>query len=225
MIKDRRLTAVATVMAAVAAATVFSVPAASIAAGTHPHASAAVNLIRDPGLEQAKPDTATDKVPTPGWSRVKGSQFTAVAWGNGSPGKSSPGPKNRGKNYFSGGNFGATSGATQLDSLTHYTRLIRSGLAEFKLSGWLGGFATQGDHATLTVTWESASGAALGHVTLGPVTEAQRKGISGELFRSKAGRVPAGARQALFTLRMIREAGEYNDGSADNLSLTISRAS
>ena len=41
------------------------------------------------------------------------------------------------------------------------------------------------------------------------------------LHRSKSGTVPKGAAQAVVTLHMVRESGEYVDGYADNLSLTI----
>lgn len=199
-------------------------PAASLAA-THPVLKPAVNLIRDPGAERAKPDSDGGKVKVPDWTPAKGSQFTAVKYGaaGGFPDKNSPGPKHRGKNFFAGGPSGNTSGAAQTDSLKPEAKLIRSGHARFTLSAWLGGFSDQGDHATLTVTWETASGAVLGHTTIGPVTAAQRKGNTGLLLRSASGKVPTTARQARVSLHMVRDDGEYIDGYADNLSLTIVR--
>jgi hypothetical protein len=74
---------------------------------------------------------------------------------------------------------------------------------------------------TLTVTWKSAAGNVLGHTTIGPVTEGQRKGVTGMLQRSATGKVPTQATQALVMLRMVRKDGEYVDGYADNLSLSI----
>ncbi len=198
-------------------------PAAALAA-SHPAAKTkVVNLIQDSGAERAKPDSDGGKVKVPGWKPAKGSQFTAVAYGaaGGFPASSSPGPKHRGKNFFAGGPSGATSGASQSDSLKADAKLIASGKAKFQLAGWLGGFSNQADHATLTVTWTTAKGKALGHTTIGPVTPTQRHNVTGMLHRSKSGTVPKGAAHAVVTLHMVRVDGSYVDGYADNLSLTI----
>jgi hypothetical protein len=218
-----RAAAVLTVAAGLAAGLAAVAPAAT-ASVSHPAVAKVVNLIRDPGAEGAKPNSSSGKVKVPAWTVAKHNQFTAVAYGasGGFPTSASPGPKKRGKNFFAGGQSGNSSTGTQTDSLKAYRKLISSGKAKFKLSGWLGGFATQNDTAALTVTWKNANGKALGHTTIGPVTQAQRKGVTGMLSRSKSGAVPKGAANALITLRMVRKDGAYIDGYADNLSLTIS---
>lgn len=231
MVRNNGRPAVVAAVAASGLATLISMAVAPAVAGaatrpaTHHPATKAkvVNLVKDPGAEAAKPDSDGGKVKVPGWTPAKGSQFTGVAYGasGGFPDSSSPGPKHRGKNFFAGGPSGDTSGATQSDSLKAYARLISSGKAKFKLSGWLGGFSSQGDYAKFTVTWTSAKGKTLGHATIGPVTPAQRHDNTGMLFRSASGTVPKGAAQAVLTLHMVRESGEYVDGYADNLSLTI----
>jgi hypothetical protein len=212
------LAGVVVAVGGVAGSLILANPAAAIS-----RASAPVNLIGDPGAEHAKPVSSGCKVAVPGWTTAKGSMFTAVAYGasGGFPSAGSPGPANRGKNFFAGGCSGSTNSASQIDSLASYTKLINSGKATFKLSAWLGGYSSQGDYVTLTVTWKSAKGAVLGHKTIGPVTPAQRKDVTGMLLRSATGKVPAAARKADITLRMVREDGEYDDGYADNLSLTI----
>jgi hypothetical protein len=196
---------------------------AVVHAGAHAAKPAAPNLIRDPGAERAKPVPSGGRVKVPGWTPARGSQFTAVSYsaGSGFPTSRSPGPKKRGKNFFAGGPSGAVSVGRQTDSLANDRRLIASGKARFALSGWLGGFATQGDRATLTVTWENSAGKALGSARIGPVTQAQRKGVTGMLKRLTTGVVPSGATRVLVTLRMVRSDGAYIDGYADNLSLTI----
>jgi len=219
--------AVVAAVAATGLATLLATVVAPAVAGaaTHPAAKAkVVNLVKDAGAESAKPDSDGGKVKVPGWTPAKGSQFTAVAYGasGGFPDSSSPGPKHRGKNFFAGGPSGNTSGATQSDSLKAYATPISQGKAKFRLSGWLGGFSSQGDYAKFTVTWTSAKGKALGHATIGPVTPSQRHDVTGLLFRATSGTVPKGATQAVLTLHMVRESGEYVDGYADNLSLTIS---
>jgi hypothetical protein len=209
-------------VAGVTGSVILSNPAAAATTGSTA-STAPVNLIADPSAERAKPDSDGGQVPVPGWKIAKGSMFTAVKYGanGGFPFASSPGPKSRGKNFFAGGPSGNTAGAGQVDSLARYATPISKGKATFKLSAWLGGYSSQRDYATLTVTWETAAGKVLGHVAIGPVTPAQRKDVTGMLLRSATGKVPAAARKAAVVLHMVREDGEYIDGYADNLSLTI----
>jgi hypothetical protein len=222
-----RVAAVLTVAAGLVAGLAAAAPAATAAAG-HPAGmypaviAKPANIIRDPGAEAAKPNSSSGKVKVPAWTVGKNSQFTAVAYGasGGFPTSASPGPRKRGKNFFAGGRGNSSTG-TQTDSLAAFSSLITSGRAKFKLTGWLGGFATQNDTAKVTITWKSSGGKALGHVAIGPVTEAQRKGVTGMLFRSKSGAVPKGAVRVLITVHMVRKDGAYIDGYADNLGLTI----
>ncbi|GAA3194816.1 hypothetical protein [Actinocorallia longicatena] len=189
--------------------------------------AAPANLMRNAGAEKTKPkpNPAGGKVSVSGWKPAKGTYFTAVAYGApaGFPAKDSPGPSKRGGNFFAGGITGGTSSASQTVSLSRYTKLIRSGKAKFRLSAWLGGFGTQADYATLTVTWRTAKGAVLTRKTIGPVTAGQRENITCLLQRTATGKVPTRARKAVITLRMTRREGTYNDGYADNLSLTITK--
>jgi hypothetical protein len=222
-----RITAAGVILAAGSLAGGLVLTQQAFAASARPAVPAAakapVNLIRDPGAEGAKPEASGGKVLVPSWATTKGDMFTAVAYGaaGGFPAKTSPGPKTRGKNFFAGGASGNSATGQQTDSLAPYAKLISEGKAKFALGGYLGGFSTQGDYATLTATWETAKGVVVGHTTIGPVTEAQRGGVTGLLPRGKSGKVPAAARKVVVTLRMVREDGEYIDGYADNLSLTI----
>ena len=186
--------------------------------------AAPVNLIKDHGAEKATPNSHGGPVPVKHWTPVRGTSFTAVAYGTrGFPGPHSPGPGHRGHNFFAGGPRGRTSGATQALKIGAYPSLIRGGHAAFTLSGFLGGEGTRGDYATLTITWKSVHGRVLGHATIGPVTERQRHGVSGLERRTRTGLVPRRTSQAVVSLRMVRTRPGYIDGLADNLSLTISR--
>jgi hypothetical protein len=186
--------------------------------------AAPVNLIKDHGAEKATPNSRGGPVPVKHWTPVRGTSFTAVAYGTrGFPGPHSPGPGHRGHNFFAGGPRGRTSGATQALKIGAYLSLIHGGQAAFTLSGFLGGEGTQGDYATLTITWKSVHGQVLGHTTIGPVTERQRKGVSGLERRTRTGLVPRRTSQAVVRLRMAATRPGYIDGFADNLSLTISR--
>jgi len=158
----------------------------------------------------------------PGWTVT--SNFTAVQYNAsaGFPTSSSPGPSNRGTNFFSGGPNNASSRATQSIDVSSAAGVIDAGAVNFNLSGWLGGYATQGDDAVLTITFLSAGKVTLGTAALGPVSVTDRSGISGMLARSANGLLPIGTREIDVALQMTRAAGTYNDGYADNLSLNLS---
>jgi hypothetical protein len=205
------------------------IPAAAMAALALPGAASAVttapkNIILNPGAEAGPGSTDGSTVPVPHWTVPKGGTFTAVQYGasGGFPTKTGPGPKNRGANFFAGGDEAKanTQTATQTDSLKAYAGVIAAG-ATFTLAGYLGGYSSQTDNATVTVTWESSTGTSLGTATIGPVTPAGRHDVTGLLAKSLTGTVPAGSASALVTIKCLRHEGSYNDGYADNLSLTI----
>ncbi len=93
--------------------------------------------------------------------------------------------------------------------------------ATFVLSGFLGGFATQNDRATLTATFKDGGGGTLAIASIGPVTNVDRGNVTGLLFRTTSGSVPAGTRTVDLLLTLTRAAGFSNDGYADNLSLVL----
>jgi len=156
----------------------------------------------------------------PGWM-VTG-QFTAVQYGasGGFPDHTSPGPDDRGHNFFAGGNA-PLSTATQTVSLAAYRGEIAGGKATFVLDGWLGGYEDQADSAKVTVVFKNQAGAKLSVATIGPVTPAQRETKTGLFHQSASGPVPAGATTATVTIVITRVTGNYNDGSVDDLSLTL----
>jgi hypothetical protein len=207
---------------------VLAAAVVALAATASAVTAAPANIIVNPGAEAGKGSPDGSTVPVPHWKVKKGGTFTAVQYGapGGFPTSTPPGPKARGANFFAGGP-GATAStqtATQTDSLAAYATVIAAG-ATFTLDGYLGGFDSQGDHVTVTVTWQSSAGAALGTATIGPVTAAERHDVTGMLLRSVKGTVPANSATALVTIKCVREDGSYNDGYADNLSLTIVAAS
>ncbi|HYA45905.1 MAG TPA: hypothetical protein VED59_09865, partial [Acidimicrobiales bacterium] len=129
-------------------------------------------------------------------------------------------PPNRGMNYFYGGPAAAISTGTQV--ITVPTGGIATGRVGYVLSGWLGGYSDQGDDATLMASFEGPDGSVLTKAQIGPVTQAQRNGISEFLFRQSSGPVPAGTQKVSVELLMPRYNGSDNDGLADNLSLAFS---
>ncbi len=204
-------------LAAAAGASGILIHKPTTTAALDPCPSCGRNLIVNPGAENGRGANSDTKVTVPGWNQT--GSFTAVlyTWPAGDLSPASPGPPDRGQNYFYGGPDAAKSTGTQLIKVP--ARGISSGKVHYTLSGWLGGYDGQGDNAALTITFENAIGQALGSGHLGPVTEAQRGGVSELLFRSNSGLVPAGTREVQITLVMTREEGSDNGGLADNLSL------
>jgi hypothetical protein len=182
------------------------------------------NLISNPGAE-AGPGSQNDRVvKVPGWKLTSGS-FTAAAyaWGGGDLTPTTPKLPHRGKNYFYGGPGGAVSTGTQTLSLAGAATAITSGDLVATLSGWLGGYSSQGDNAALSVAFFGPHPPVLKTLSIGPVTEAQRDGKSELLYRTATTTVPVGTATAVVTLRFTRLDGSDNDGMADNLSLVLSK--
>jgi hypothetical protein len=159
--------------------------------------------------------------PVPGWT-TNGNFTVAQYGGDGLPSQADPGPPDRGNNFFAGGPNNTSSSATQVINVAPDAHLIDSGAVTFSLSGYLGGFFTQDDNAVLTVIFERG-GQVLGSAQIGPVLAADRGGQTGLLFRSTSGSIPVGTRQVRVVLQMTRAPYFfYNDGYADDLSLTLS---
>jgi hypothetical protein len=204
-------------------------PAAGAAVGAASASGCPVcgsNLIVNPGAEAGQGTQSDSVVPVPGWKRTEGA-FTAAsyAWSGGDMSPTTPGPTGRGKNYFYGGPDAAVSVGVQTVPLAVGASAIATGKLSATLSGWLGGFSSQGDDAALTASFQGAGGQVLKTLTIGPVTPAQRDDNTELLLRTATAGVPATATSVLIGLRMVRYDGSDNDGMADNLSLVFSEGS
>ncbi len=161
-------------------------------------------------------------LPVPGWTIS--SAFTVVDYKplndtSGFPKSSDAGPPDRLKKFFAGGNA-ATSTATQQIDLTAYATDINQVKVTFDLSGYLGGFSSEADNATLRVDFFKGV-MPLGGYAIGPVTPANRINETSLLFRSVTAAVPPTATVAVVTLTMTRVSNTFNDGYADSLSLVL----
>jgi len=214
----RRLLLITAASATAAAIVPVAAASASGAAG-NPCPSCGHNLIVNAGAEKGIGANSDTKVKVPGWKQTGSFTATLYTWSGGDVSPTSPGPKHRGKNYFYGGPAAARSTGTQVIKVA--AGGISGGKVHYTLSGWLGGFDGQGDHAVLTITFENGKGKAIRSAHIGPVTEAQRKGTSEMLLRSHSGVVPAATRSIKVKLVMTRTDGSDNDGLADNLSLVL----
>jgi len=188
------------------------------------------NLIVN-GDAEAGPGATNDSTfitPT-GWTNpstpgAKG--LTAITYTSGQDlSSTTPGPVNRGKNYFYGGpSGGKDTSAEQRIDLSGASAAIDAGQVSLLLSGWLGGYSNQRDNATLRATFLDAHGNTVGTASIGPVTAAMRKGVTELVPQSLGKTVPVGARTAVLDLLMKWYDGSDNDGLADNLSLVLTLA-
>jgi hypothetical protein len=196
--------------------------AMSLAAGAQ---ATAKNLIVNGNAEQgASSPNGYDVVPEiPGWTRRGG--FTVVEYGAADfPGTQTGTAVHGGAKFFAGGPGNAGSSVSQTVSVASQKQLIDSGKARAALSGYLGGFGGQDDSLIATAVFLGQSGAPIGTMLkLGPVGAAARKLQTGLIAKTVAGVVPKGTRTIRVTLSASRTSGSYNDGYADNLSLTIGR--
>jgi hypothetical protein len=192
------------------------VPAASAGAAVPPG-----NLLADPGAE-AGPGAADSSTvdPPPGWTAV--GSVTAVQYGAPDfPTAADGAALGGGANFFAGGPDNPASAATQTVDVSAAAAEIDAGGVSATVAGDFGGYAGQNDSATLTATYLGATGAALGSLASPAVTPADRKGATALLPRTASGAVPAGTRSIGVRLDLVRQDGAYNDGYADNLSLTL----
>jgi hypothetical protein len=179
------------------------------------------NLLGNPGAENGPGGSdSSGGMPPSGWT-VSGDE-TVVQYGasGGFPSAQNSSQIGGGANFFAGGND-ATSTATQDVNVSSIISSIDGGTDTATLSADLGGFDTQNDSAMVVASFLNVAGTELGSLTIGPVTETDRNGTTELLPRSGSAKVPVGTRTIRVVLTSTRTDGTYNDGYADNLSLTL----
>jgi hypothetical protein len=179
------------------------------------------NIVVNPGAEAAAGATDSEKqVPLPGWT-VTG-PFTAVAYDT--PAFLTKDDATRlggGANFFAGGPDGDVNTASQLINVSGAAPEITKGVTG-TLSALIGGFSSQDDAATVSAQPLDAAGAPIAPPTvLGPVSSADRGGITNLLPRSAQVSIPLDTRLIAVTITATRTAGQYNDGYVDNVSFTF----
>jgi len=202
---------------------VLAVAVLGLMAGASEQARATflTNLIVNGNAESGSGSPSGDIVSVPDWTTA--GSFTVVEYGaaGGFPTATDPGPTNRGLNFFAGGPSNPLSSAFQSIDESADAAVIDTGKVNFTLSGFLGGWDSQDDHAVLSATFLDNSGSDLGSASIGPVWAADRGDETGLLLRTTTGVLPIGTRTIDVLLTMTRDEGDYNDGYADNLSLVL----
>jgi hypothetical protein len=181
------------------------------------------NLIVNGDAEGSSGVTNDTSVLAPAGWKVS-AKFTVVQYGASGdfPTLTDPGPTTRGKNLFAGGPDNARSSATQQITLPATVVVTKRHKYYYELSGYFGGYASDTGYAALSIRFISGTGQRLGSRRIGGVTPQDRKDQTGLLPRGVDGTVPLGTRSIDVVLTMYSEQGSYNDGFADNLSLTLS---
>lgn len=131
---------------------------------------------------------------------------------SGFPSLTSPGSTTRGNNFFYGG-IAETSTASQRIDLSFAAADIDTGKVLYDLSAWVGGHNWDSDNAAVIMSFQDASGNAVGseNPAAGPVSASDRNGRTQFLARAKTGAVPAGARYALVTMTFIGASGYLDE--------------
>ena len=179
------------------------------------------NLIKNPGAEAGAGITAVGAYGVvPGWTNTAG-QFGAASYtfGNGWFGKASKGSPKRGKNYFFGGT--TTEAVTAKATIGSQTIKLPASAAGRKvvLGGWIGNYGT-GPSANMTqvrADFADASGTVLARLRIGNDTTVSGTDMA---FRSRKGKVPAGATQVTIVVSFIG-GNNYKLAGADDLSLVL----
>lgn len=179
-----------------------------------------VNGDAEAGAAATNPSTL---VPIPAWSRTGGLNVLAYGTPGGFPGPLSPGPVNRGSNFFIGGPASISFGS-QLIDVSSGAADIDAGLVSYQFDAYLGGKGTEEDNAVLSLIFNDAQGESVGTASLNGPSSTQRGGVTGLLLRTRSGLVPGGTRTIQLGLLLTQFTGPYNDGSADNISVVFIRA-
>jgi hypothetical protein len=141
------------------------------------------------------------------------------------PTPTTPGPSDRGHNFFAGGGGGVSTGTQTID-VSKAEGDINQGNVTYDLSGWLGGTGTVTDTATVTATFLDADGSTLGTAQLGPVTPAMRSNTTELLSQDAAGTLPKQTKTVRVTLTVNgnhpANRNGHGQGYADDLSFTVS---
>ena len=180
------------------------------------------NLIKNPGAEGGAGITAVGAYGVvPGWTNEAG-QFGAASYTfpNGWFQKTSQGSPKRGRNYFFGG---TTTEATSAKATIGKQTIKLPGAAaghRVMLGGWLGNYGSgpTGNMTQVRAEFANADGAVLARLRIGNDTT-----ISGTdmAFRSRKGKVPAGASQVTIVVT-FSGGNNYKLAGADDLSLVVS---
>lgn len=179
-----------------------------------------VNLVQNGNAEASSPPNSncTGAGTIPGWTITGDPSPCAYGPAFGGPLLTSPGPPDRGQNFFAGGNVTRSTMSQTIDVSAFASQIDSAAGIICTFSAYLGGYQNQNDNAKITATLRGFGSPSI----LGPVFAAERNNITGLISKSTAGPLPAGTRFIDIVVEFTRTDGTGNDGYADNISLILS---
>jgi hypothetical protein len=195
-------------------------------AGTAVAALPAGNIVQNGNAEAGPASTnQTDAPPPAGWQQIP--NFTTIAYGSaGFPSLADSTQIGGGRNFFSGGpdaGFGPASGVVQDIDLSPFAADLDGPNVTATLSADLGGSGAHPDSASAVVVFlDEASSTGTGAVGLEAVTPEDRGNQTGFVHRTGCARLNPGTRRAHVQITSSNSDGGYNDGYADNVTVTLS---
>jgi hypothetical protein len=174
------------------------------------------NLVKNPGAESGKGQSAENETgAVPDWTKTTGAFGAASYTASGfwfSP--TAKGPKDRGKNYFFGGGEG---GASSTESVGTQTIKLPAGAVGHKavLSGWLGNYSN--DTVQVRAQFMNSSGKMLSAIRIGPDTTIGGGDMD---FRTRNASVPAGT-ASISVVVTFTDHVNANLAGADDISLVL----
>ena len=179
-----------------------------------------VNLVQNGNAEASNPpnSSCTGAGTIPGWTITGDPSPCAYGPAFGGPLLTSPGPPDRGQNFFAGGNVIRSTMSQTIDVSAFASQIDSAAGIICTFSAYLGGYQNQNDNAKITATLRGFGSPSI----LGPVFAAERNNITGLILKSAAGPLPAGTRFIDIVIEFTRTDGTGNDGYADNISLILS---
>jgi len=214
---------------AISVAAAVALVAGSSASG-RPAVIPAGNLLQNPGAEAGQgSDGSGGPVQIPNWTTqtISGDDpsvdgFTVVAYGSPQfPDKTIAAKIGGGANFFGGGNATGLSSASQTVDVSGAATEIDAGQVAVTLSADIGGYDGQEDSGVVAATFVGSSGATISTTQIGPVTAADRKGVTTLLPRTATVGVPAGTRSIRVTMTATRQSGSWDDAYFDNIGLRL----
>lgn len=150
--------------------------------------------------------------------------FTVTQYGSSGnflPQPSTPGPLDRGSNFFCGGEATGSTSASQWRDLANYQAALSTGSVTCRLSAWMGGSLGQPDHASVKAIFYDQAFTALAAVQVGPVTNVDRMDETKLISRAAVTTVPASARWVEVRIEMARFVECFLNAYVDNVSLKL----
>lgn len=189
------------------------------------------NLVRNPGGEaNVGGKYITTNIAPNGWTKGEGDRestrgIQVIRYGAHAynPDRKVAAAIGGGTSYFGGGYPSRISRGFQTIDVSAAASEIDAGGLKACLAASLGGFRSQPGTARVDLAFLAEEDSSLGQLRVGPVTRGHRRDATTLLRRSAQAAVPQNTRQLRVEITMESGGGPTNYGSADNISVALTR--